>query len=142
MVAYKLAELSVVTEVIDGEAIIVDMRSGCYFSTDGLGARLWQAALAGSSRATIKAAVAAAYPTIAEAADAAAAFLDKLVEHDLLAVSDEATTDVSFDLDGTSYAPPTLEHHSDMQDLIMLDPIHDVDTMGWPTRKEDTKPLS
>jgi len=142
MVAYKLAEVSVVTEVIDGEAIIVDMRNGCYFSTDGLGARLWQAALAGASQDAIINAVAKAYPTIVDAAEAARAFLDNLTEHDLLAPVDAPPAEVAFELGGGDYAAPSLERHSDMQDLIMLDPIHDVDTMGWPTRKEDTKPLS
>jgi len=141
MVAFKLAEVSVVTEVIDGEAIIVDMRNGCYFSTDGLGARLWQAAIAGVSRETMLAAVAQTYPTVADGAEAAGAFLDKLVEHDLLRVSEAATAETALEGFPTAYAAPSLEQHSDMQDLIMLDPIHDVDTMGWPTRREDTPPL-
>jgi len=142
MVAYKLAEVSVVTEVIDGEAIIVDMRNGCYFSTDGLGARLWQAVLAGVSREVLVSAVAAAYPAAPEAPEAARAFLDALVDNNLLVAVDATPAEIVFDLGGGAYAAPALERHSDMQDLIMLDPIHDVDTMGWPTRKEDTKPLS
>jgi hypothetical protein len=40
----------------------------------------------------------------------------------------------------TAHAPykaPALAVHEDMQDLITLDPIHDVDQVGWPTRKVD-----
>jgi len=37
---------------------------------------------------------------------------------------------------GTVFAPPVLEVYTDMQDLLLLDPIHDVDeTVGWPSPK-------
>jgi hypothetical protein len=28
-----------------------------------------------------------------------------------------------------------LERYTDMQELLLLDPIHDVDESGWPHRK-------
>ena len=34
------------------------------------------------------------------------------------------------------FRPPVLERHSDMQDLLVLDPIHDVGEMGWPNPKD------
>jgi hypothetical protein len=30
------------------------------------------------------------------------------------------------------FQPPTIEKFSDMQELLLLDPIHEVDEMGWP----------
>jgi hypothetical protein len=33
------------------------------------------------------------------------------------------------------YIPPILNRHGDMQDLALLDPIHDVEGEGWPNRK-------
>jgi hypothetical protein len=30
------------------------------------------------------------------------------------------------------YTPPVLERYSDMQALLVLDPIHEVDEQGWP----------
>jgi hypothetical protein len=33
------------------------------------------------------------------------------------------------------YAAPTLQKHTDMQDLLLLDPIHEVDETGWPSVK-------
>jgi hypothetical protein len=32
------------------------------------------------------------------------------------------------------WTPPTLSAYSDMADLFKLDPIHDVDEAGWPSR--------
>ena len=31
-----------------------------------------------------------------------------------------------------SFNPPSLNKYSDMQELLLLDPIHDVDEAGWP----------
>jgi len=31
-----------------------------------------------------------------------------------------------------SYKAPELDTYEDMQDLILLDPIHEVDESGWP----------
>ncbi len=33
------------------------------------------------------------------------------------------------------YAPPALETYTDMQELLLLDPIHDVDETGWPAAR-------
>jgi hypothetical protein len=30
------------------------------------------------------------------------------------------------------FTSPVLERFNDLQDLLLLDPIHDVDTTGWP----------
>jgi hypothetical protein len=36
-----------------------------------------------------------------------------------------------------AFSAPVLQKYDDMQDLIMLDPIHEVDDSGWPARKPD-----
>jgi hypothetical protein len=38
-----------------------------------------------------------------------------------------------------AFQPPTLESYNDMQDLLLLDPIHDVDDMGWPQKAPDAQ---
>jgi hypothetical protein len=36
----------------------------------------------------------------------------------------------------TNYAAPLFNRYADMQDLLMLDPIHEVDEEGWPVKKD------
>ena len=31
-----------------------------------------------------------------------------------------------------AFEPPRLERYTDMKDYFLLDPIHEVDTAGWP----------
>ena len=33
------------------------------------------------------------------------------------------------------YSPPVLNSYTDMEELLLLDPIHDVDQAGWPMPK-------
>ncbi len=33
------------------------------------------------------------------------------------------------------YTSPVLETFSDMQEILLLDPVHDVDKAGWPISK-------
>lgn len=41
MTSFRITAGSVVSEIIDGEAVIMQMRTGHYFSTRGTGAVLW-----------------------------------------------------------------------------------------------------
>ena len=56
----------------------------------------------------------------------------------------EATvTDVKFNsVEGHTKSPfvsPSLNGYSDMRDLLLIDPIHDVDEGGWPEVKKDSE---
>jgi hypothetical protein len=71
---------------------------------------------------------------------AVSALLDELLQERLVVLGDDAeagrgavgagaTSAVS-----RSFTPPVLSRYTDMQDLLLLDPIHDVDETGWPAR--------
>ena len=54
-----------------------------------------------------------------------------------LAVSSEAATAGSAaggnrDSAKIPFEPPRLERYTDMKDYFLLDPIHEVDSAGWP----------
>ncbi|MBY0408354.1 MAG: PqqD family peptide modification chaperone [Rickettsiales bacterium] len=128
------------SEVIEGETIIIDMQTGTYFSTDGLGSALWAAAVAGQGRQALVDGASKAYPAAAEAGADTVAFLDALVAAGLLVETPGAAGMGDVAWPAGEYAKPQLHQHSDMQDLIMLDPIHEVDNVGWPKRREDMHP--
>jgi hypothetical protein len=135
---YRIVAPSVVSEVIDGEAIIMDMRSGYYYSADGIAAMLWEGVLAGASLDQL-ARWAEAHFDEDGVADAVRAFAGQLVEHGLV-TAEIGSPSPGADLPAPSraYARPVLAVHGDMQDLIMLDPIHDVEPeIGWPVRKAE-----
>ena len=124
-----------VHEAIEGEVIIVNLDKGLYFSTDGVGASIWAMIVAGRTADEIllwaKDALDAGDVVAADVAE----FLDDLRENEL--VRDVAETPEGGDFDvpaaPATYEKPTLNVYADMEELLLLDPIHDVsDDAGWP----------
>ncbi len=112
-------------KVLDGEAVIINLSTGVYFSAAGTGALAWALLEAGHDRSGIAAGLAERFDVPVDRADAdLGGFLDDLRTHDLVvagAPAGEAAT-VDLDLDGAAYRPPTLEVYTDMSDLLALDP--------------------
>lgn len=132
---------SVVAETIDGEAVIMNLKSGHYFSTADVGGEIWNWIEQGWGRGAMLEALAARYDATRETiAHALARFLDELTTHGLV-VADEQTRQVAGPMPPTAngprraFLPPILNVYTDMKDLLLLDPIHDVDEVGWPTQK-------
>lgn len=121
-----------VQDVIDGEAVIIQLETGNYFSLDSTGALIWQALVAGHSSASISAALQARFPDQAVQTDVDR-LLAQLLEAGLLVRCDAGGASPALQLPAAlAYAAPQLHTYTDMQDLLLLDPIHDVDQRGWP----------
>ncbi len=124
----------VVSEVIDGEVVAIDLQSGRYYSLEGAAARAWEAIQAGEDFAGVVAAVAADAGLPAEDAQPdVAAFLAELEAEGLVLSGNGSTPPAP----GPGRVKLGLQRYTDMQDLIVIDPIHDVDETGWPNRRPD-----
>lgn len=128
---------AVVAEIIDGEAVIMNLELGHYFSTRGTGALVWDALERGHGEPEIAAALGAVYEAPpAAVADAVTAFVDDLLAHGLLrAAAGEPSVGplvLQAHAAGGGWEAPTLAVYTDMEDLLLLDPIHDVGAAGWP----------
>ena len=129
----KLSSSRVVSEVIDGEAIVLDLRVGTYFATDGVGAVAWAAAVDGFSSEEIVASATDSFPDVAEVGRTIADFLKGFVDAGLLTESEsDETSDGGRIVWPSSFRAPVLEKHQDLEDMMQLDPIHDTDASGWP----------
>jgi hypothetical protein len=140
---FQINTPAVVSEIIDGEAVIMNLKSGNYYSTEEVGSLLWGGIQQGRTYPQLVELVKTAFPTVSE--DLAAAidpFIGELMAHELIR---EAPTEGAGALSGQVDLPqmngtrgfraPILNVYSDMKDLLLLDPIHDVDEAGWPTPK-------
>ncbi len=138
---YRINAPAVVSEIIDGEAVIMNLKSGNYYSTDAIGSRIWDWIEQGCARRQIEDALVAGYAAdAAEIERAMTAFLDDLIAQGLVEPlaggAPAATADaVPPPAIKKPFRPPTLSVYTDMKDLLLLDPIHDVDEAGWPTPK-------
>lgn len=138
---YRVLKPEVVADVIDGEAVIMNLKTGRYFSSQGTGGECWDALAAGLSVAQLVDQLAEKYAADRATIEAAVAgFVEDLVSHELIAPSDAPPRSVPVKPPSSASAPfhaPELNVYSDMQDLLLLDPIHDVDAAGWPMPKSE-----
>ena len=131
---------SVVSEIIDGEAVIMNLATGHYFSAQGTGGELWALIENGASERRMVEYLLLRYRIDEiEARTGVAAFVSKAREHDLVVATQAEPAPVD-EQPATptlteSYAIPQLNAYSDMEDLLLLDPIHDVSEAGWPMPK-------
>jgi glutathione S-transferase len=126
----------IVHETVDGEVIAIDLANGSYYSLAGSGPAIWELLGRGVSEAEIAAALASRFEAEdGEIGAAVAALLGQLQENGLI-VSEAATAADALVAAGSSekapFETPRLERYTDMKDYFLLDPIHEVDTAGWP----------
>lgn len=138
---YRLNSPHVVAEAIEAsaagqaEAIVVNLDTGTYYSISGDSILVWSAIVEGTSIAELAEAVAAATAAPAERArQTLGAFRDALVAQGLIVEREDEAQTPPPDLSaaGAGLLEPSFSSYSDMQDLILLDPVHEVDEQGWP----------
>lgn len=119
-------EPAVAATVIDGEAIIINVLSGVYYSLDGVGALIWSLIAAGFRNQQIIERVAKLYDVsqqqVREDLEKLAGEL--LTEGIVWITAEPPEPDTSLPIDqpAGSYHSPELNIYTDMEDLLALDP--------------------
>jgi hypothetical protein len=137
---FKVNTPSVVCEDFNEEVVIVNLESGQYFSARDAGAEIWRRAANGFSSSELLQALVAIYDVEQSVAEAAIeTFLGEARKQNLLEINPAVELAEAADLTVTekrAFINSTLEAFSDMQDILLLDPIHEVDASGWPAEQK------
>jgi hypothetical protein len=117
------------------EVVAAHFVNGTYYSLLGSAAQIWDGLMAGVALETIVARMAPL--SDADAADFAAAanrLVETLLAEQLIEPAPDAQATAWQPVPGADgpYGLPALERFTDMEDLLQLDPVHDVEEMGWP----------
>ena len=140
---YRVNSPQVISETVGGETIIVNLARGHYFSLQGTAVEVWQGLERGEAAETIVLELEQRYEAADGEIDAA---VKKLLEDFLAAelvvaggngtgtVAPASSQDVG---ERVPFVPPSFTTFTDMQDIILLDPVHEVDTRGWPHASAD-----
>lgn len=128
---YRLRRPQVVAEIVDDEVIAINMETGVYFNMRGWSAHVWTLLAAGHSLEEVTTTLVAAVGDVAT--DAVAEFFTALLADDLLVPDPDATPGDLPPAPAEVWGGLSLERFTDMTDLILLDPVHDVNPSdGWP----------
>jgi hypothetical protein len=137
---FRINAPTVTHETIDGEAVIINLDSGNYYSLVDAGSLIWALVERGASASEVQNLVQQTYQGDAGDIDQGVQELLTQLQQENLIVPVEAAaagdlTEVMASSNGhekPSFNAPSLNKFSDMQELLLLDPIHDVDDAGWP----------
>jgi hypothetical protein len=135
---YAVDEARIVSEVIDGEAVIVNLANGYYYSLDRPAAEIWGWVQAGRSIAEILSAIRDRYDCSGSEPEVAVhALIGALVADELVSLRSGPGSVPEMDRSEVPsqkkrFCAPTLQRFEDMQGFLLVDPIHEVDDTGWP----------
>jgi hypothetical protein len=124
MRALKPNLAAVAAKVIDGEAIIMNLTNGAYYSMAGVGGLIWSGIEAEKTDTEILEMVVAQYAVSADVArHDVDALISALLEDGLIVVEGAGTTGGNPATTGTgAYDTPALSKYTEMADLLALDP--------------------
>ena len=139
---FRVNEPSVVFEAFDQEIVAVNLDAGNYYSISRTGPRIWMDIVSGFSLEEIVDRIQHRHTgECATIRSEVMDFIDQLAAEQLVVEGSGrlACVDDTMELvaNKTAFEAPVIENYSDMQDLLMLDPIYDVDPAGWPVAKKN-----
>lgn len=133
MPSHRLGSNDIVHQFLDGEAIVIDFKRGDYFSLRGAAGAAFDALAQGVDSARLPGLFAGAPP---DAGEVLARLAGQWVEAGLLAVADGTVADAAALPAPVAWTEPCCEVHTDLQQLLLADPIHDVGEGAWPRKAE------
>lgn len=144
--AYRVNAPQVISEIIEGELVMINLERGTYYSAEGAGAAIWELLEAGMPVGEVVASSCTAFSAEPDEVEPAVVrFLNRLIEEELI-VPAEAGSPASRrtvadrpSADAMAFEPPVLNVYTDMADILLLDPVHDVDETGWPRPKSGSE---
>jgi hypothetical protein len=140
---FEINSRRVVGEVFDDEVVVVNLENGNYYTLDSVGRVVWCCLQTAPTLDDLVAGLCASYEgTIEEIAASLHQLLETMVVEGVLVQTSAgsngnqaAPMTVPESSGKPRFVPPVLTKFSDMQDLLLLDPIHDVDEeTGWPAK--------
>ncbi len=136
---YKLNEEKMFYDYADGQAVVINYQTGMYYGMSLLGSAILDRIVAGKNVDEIISAVKALPQCPPDIAERVHGFIKELQENEVIVkgptvsggaepLAKEVAED-GFDL--------KLDMFAEMSDLLLADPVHDVDmNVGWPKLKD------
>ena len=136
---YRVNTPHVIAETIGGETIIVHLSTGCYFNLGGTAVEIWEGIADEQPTSSITTQLVLRYDASPGEVEAAVSrLLEELQREELIVAMDDDGVPVATEptqepaVARAPFVEPSVSKFTDMQDIILLDPVHEVDARGWP----------
>lgn len=142
MHGFVINSAHVTSEIFGEEAVVVNFVTGKYFAMSGSGPAIWKLFESPISADEVIDEFRKLDGMTATELDQVRDFINALQREKLIVETDDSSSQYAsagnITVAAGGFQTPVLEIHDDLQELIVLDPIHDADPeRGWPvTRRE------
>lgn len=132
---YIVDSANVSWEHVGGEVIAIQLSTGRYYNMTDSASAIWLILSNGASIETLSIKLRGFYKDESLNLSGLKDFVSECIKSSLLVPIDVVNPDRDRelpDLKCDSWSVPQLNEYTDLQDLILVDPIHDVQESGWP----------
>jgi|GEM_PF-198450 len=139
---FRINEPSVIYQTFDQEVVAVHLNTGSYHTLPGIaGEAFLLLSATGSSPREMAAHLAARYDAPAPVIEQdLLLFIAQLLDQAMVVAIDGPAPPAAPTIpleQLAAYTAPRLESFSDLEGLVLIDPVHDVDSAGWPKAAPD-----
>jgi hypothetical protein len=144
---FRINKPTVVYETFGKEVVIIAFDSGNYYNLNMTGTDIWNFIESGSTVDEIIERIIYLYEGNRSSIENAVNKLidELLIENLIIPQNSEKNTQINtIQVEPNSetkryiFEPPHLQKYTDVQELLLLDPIHEVNETGWPNIKLDS----
>ena len=139
---FQINSKDVSSEYFENEVLAINLKTGNYYSLRFSAFAFWKLLNEGNSFESTLQLLCTHYNQDTTVIDSIFRnLLEQLINNEL--IEDSSIKNITPDNNWLStlpieYSEPQLECYTDMQDLLLFDPIHEVDTnVGWPKKSEE-----
>ena len=138
----------VIHEDFDGEVVIINLKTGAYYSLSETARAIWKAIEGGALFEEITNRIMERFHgNIQSLTQDIQKFIDELIKEDLIRTLKYSGTNPLNQSNASQknnsdlrkpFRTPEIKKYTDQQELLLLDPIHEVGDLGWPEKKADS----
>lgn len=145
---FRINSPNIIHETIDLETVIVNIDTGNYYSLDTIGMEIWALIEKHIPLHEIIEDISRRYEgnrTLIQ--QAVIHLVNELNQENLIIKNNSETSETNSGFDYSeisgaetkkmAFEAPILHKYNDMQELLLIDPIHEVEETGWPNVKQD-----
>lgn len=136
---YNIFDNNIISDVFGEEVVLVNLESGVYYSLRYSATQIWNRLINQYSPTEILTDLIQIYQVDEnDLMSDINLFFTQLLEDKIIKIASETEKkSIEFNSKGilVNYTSPVVEAFSDMQEILLLDPVHDVDKSGWPISK-------
>ena len=139
-IKYQVDRTRIIFEQFEDETVLVNTETGYYYSLSNSGSEILRLLEDGHSSADLPKILFGSNEEDNQRRTMVERFVGRLIEESIIRVRASDYPDKVGKPDGAAlfsgdFAPPVLERFDDVRDLLLIDPIHQVDQdYGWPKR--------